>query len=105
MPKELAYFDDEDDQRAKDLRTFYKAAGVQRWSESAKIETRLDPHKRPSHLRSIPASAEDIKAHLADVRAFVAFAKSSPQKAKAMPRRSSSCSLPTPRKARALSGG
>ena len=84
VPKELAYFDDEDDQRAKDLRTFYKAAGVQRWSESAKIETRLDPYRRPPHLREIPASAEDIDAHLADVRAFVAFAKSNPQRAHPM---------------------
>ena len=84
VPKELAYFDDEDDQRAKDLRTFYKAAGVQRWSESAKIETRLDAYKRPTHLRAIPVSAEDIEAHLADVRAFVAFAKSNAQQAPPM---------------------
>lgn len=84
VPHEFAYFDDEDDQRAKDLRTFFKAAGVQRWSESAKIETRLDAYKRPSHLRAIPASTEDMEAHLADVRAFVAFAKSNPQKAQPM---------------------
>jgi hypothetical protein len=84
VPKDLAYFDDEDDQRAGDLRTFYKAAGVQRWSESAKIEARFDPYKRAAHLRAVPSSAVDLDAHLADVKAFVAFAKTKPQRAGSM---------------------
>lgn len=84
VPKELAYFDDEDDQTIRDLRTFYSAAGVQRWNESARIEARLDPYKRAGHLRAAPSSAADVDAHLADVRAFVAFAKTKPQRATSM---------------------
>jgi hypothetical protein len=82
VPKKFAYFDDEDDQRARDLRSFFKAAGVQRWSELAKIGTRLAPYKHKSY--PIPASAGEFEAHLADIRAFVAFAKDNPQKAKPM---------------------
>jgi len=84
VPMELAYFDDDDAQPTMDLREFYKAAGVQRWSESAKIENRLDPYRRTASLRPIPSTDADIAAHLADVKAFVAFAKNNSQKAKPM---------------------
>ena len=75
VPHEFAYFDDEDNQRAQDLRSFFRVAGVERWSESTKIEARLAPYKRPSYARAIPTSDADIQAHLADVRAFVEYAK------------------------------
>ncbi|EED31309.1 conserved hypothetical protein [gamma proteobacterium NOR5-3] len=81
VPQEFAYFDDEDNQRAQDLRSFFKAAGVQRWSESARIEMRLSPYTLPTYEREIPASAEDFEAHVADVQAFVAYTKSDLQKA------------------------
>lgn len=84
VPQVFAFFEDEDDQRAKDLRTFFKAAGVQRWSESARIESRLDPYKRPPEQRALPESAADFEAHLADVKAFVAFEKGNPPRAKLM---------------------
>lgn len=84
VPQELAYFDDEDDPRSKDLRSFFNAAGVQRWNESARIENRLDPYTRPAQQRAIPSTEADIEAHLADVKAFVAFAKGNPQRAKSM---------------------
>lgn len=76
VPVHLAYFDDDEDQaRATNLRTFYNAAGVHRWDESARIQSRL---KHYSYGRPIP-DGDDVVKHLDDVRAFTQFAKSDPQ--------------------------
>lgn len=81
VPTELAYFDDEDDARANNLRAFYSAAGVVRWNEEARLEARLRAYGSGS--RAVPAGEEVVK-HLDDVRAFVKFALSNPESASSM---------------------
>lgn len=84
VPIDLAYFDDQDDETTRDLRSFYKAAGVQRWNEEAKVEARLASYATPAYRRPSPSTSEDFAAHLADVKAFVSFAKSNPERARDM---------------------
>lgn len=81
VPAELAYFDDEDDAKANNLRAFYHAAGVPRWNEEARIEARLRAYETGS--KAVPRGAEVAK-HLDDVRAFVKFALSNPESASSM---------------------
>ncbi|MBT8162556.1 MULTISPECIES: sacsin N-terminal ATP-binding-like domain-containing protein [Arthrobacter] len=75
---ELAYFDDDEGPRAADLKAFYKAAGVRRWDESARIEARLDPYKVPGR----PVPDGDMTKHVSDVRAFVRYALAHPEAAR-----------------------
>lgn len=77
VPIELAYFDDEDSKRANNLRTFYRAAGVDRWDERAKIDSRLNVYRR----RDFPDLEADLSSHLDDVREFVQFAVDEPKTA------------------------
>jgi hypothetical protein len=74
VPAELAYFEDEDDERANNLRAFYRAAGVERWNERARLEARLKEYA--AGRREIPESEAEVEQHLDDVRAFVRFFKS-----------------------------
>ncbi len=76
VPVGLAYFDDETGARAMHLRAFYRAAGVSRWSETARIEARLKVYQDPA--RKVPKSNEDVARHLDDVRAFAGFALTNP---------------------------
>lgn len=80
IPTELAYFDDDDDQaRSTNLKAFYKAAGVRRWDEAARIEARLKAYKTPS--RPVP-DGDRITKHLDDVRAFARHALSNRESAR-----------------------
>lgn len=72
VPITLAYFDDDEDAtRANNLRAFYKAAGVQRWDESAKIKQRLARYQDPDTLAAI--EPKDLIQHLDDVRSFAHY--------------------------------
>lgn len=71
VPVTLAYFDDDEDEpRASRLKAFYRAAGVKRWDESAKIEQRLAVYRDESWQIEGP---DDLDRHLDDVRCFVQF--------------------------------
>jgi hypothetical protein len=72
VPIELAYFDDDDDERANNLRAFYNAAGVARWNERARTVARLKGYA--AETRAIPDADADVARHLEDIRAFVRFA-------------------------------
>lgn len=72
VPVELAYFDDDDDERSNNLRAFYHAAGVERWNEKAKVEARLKEYAADD--RPIPSSDAEVAQHVDDVRGFVRFA-------------------------------
>ena len=72
VPVELAYFDDDEDRtRSRNLASFYEAAFVERWDESARMEHRLAAYNRPNC--AIP-DCNEIEKHLADVRSFVRYA-------------------------------
>jgi hypothetical protein len=71
VPVTLAYFDDDEDEpRASRLKAFYRAAGVKRWDEHAKIEQRLAVYRDGSPPFTMP---DDLDQHLDDVRRFVQF--------------------------------
>lgn len=72
VPVELAYFDDEDDERANNLRSFYNAAGVARWNETARTEAKLKEYG--SAARAVPDTDAAVARHLEDIRGFVRFA-------------------------------
>lgn len=72
VPAELAYFDDEDDERANNLRSFYKAAGVARWNEKARMEAKLKEYA--SRTRAIPDTDAEVARHRDDIRGFIRFA-------------------------------
>jgi hypothetical protein len=82
VPVELAYFDDdEDSKRSNNLRSFYHAAGVKRWDERAKIDSRLAAYR----AEAFPEDGEAVPAkHLADMKAFVKFGLSEPLAARSM---------------------
>lgn len=72
VPLGLAYFDDDEDQaRASNLASFYRAAGVKRWDESARAERRLAAYKDAG--RPVPEGSE-LAQHLEDVRMFIRYA-------------------------------
>ena len=73
VPVELAYFeDDEDTKRSNNLRSFYRAAGVKRWDERARIEQSDSPHtapiSSPKTNRPCAAQAHGRHARLRQVR-------------------------------------
>lgn len=71
VPPDLAYFDDEINARAHDLKVFYSAAGVKRWDDNAKLEVRLRRYPQ-ANLQNRPIPDGDGAApHLDDVREFV----------------------------------
>jgi hypothetical protein len=71
VPINLAYFDDdEDDTRSANLKAFYRAAGTQRWDESARAEKRLKAYR--DRNRPIPDN-DDLTQHLEDIRAFIRY--------------------------------
>lgn len=71
VPIELAYFDDDEDpSRTTHLRTFYRAAGVKRWDEDARIEQRLAAYHGRERDTSDSAA---LSRHLDDVRSFVRY--------------------------------
>lgn len=74
VPINLAYFDDDDDQtRAHYLKLFYRAAGVKRWDQNAKLEQRLERYPRANFGdRSLPP-ADPGSGHLNDVQEFVHY--------------------------------
>lgn len=72
VPVDLAYFEDDDDERANNLRSFYHAAGVARWNERARTEARLKDYA--SEVRAIPDTDAEVARHLEDIRGFVRFA-------------------------------
>lgn len=74
VPINLAYFDDDDDQtRAHYLKLFYRAAGVKRWDQNAKLEQRLERYPRANFgARSLPP-ADPGSGHLNDVQEFVHY--------------------------------
>lgn len=72
VPVDLAYFEDDDDERANNLRSFYHSAGVARWNERARTEARLKDYA--SEVRSVPDTDADVARHLDDIRGFVRFA-------------------------------
>ena len=72
VPVELAYFDgDEDRSRADNLAVFYRAMGVKRWDESARVEQLLADYRKFDH--PVPHGKE-IEKHLKDVREFMRLA-------------------------------
>jgi hypothetical protein len=76
VPAALAYFDDdENEERANNLKAFYRAAGVKRWDESARIEQRLAVYRDKSWQIEGP---DDLVQHLDDVRRFVQFGLTKP---------------------------
>ncbi len=82
VPVALAFFeDDEELDRARDLKAFYDAAGVRRWDETARIERRLVAYKKGG--RPVPDS-DDLEKHLNDVRAFTRYALDHRESARAM---------------------
>jgi hypothetical protein len=72
VPVDLAYFDDEDDERANNLRSFYNTAGVARWNEKARMEEKLKEYG--SGARSVPDTDAEVARHLEDIRSFARFA-------------------------------
>lgn len=83
VPVELAYFeDDEDTKRSNNLRSFYRAAGVKRWDERAKIERRLAPYR--AHKFPEDESEAVPPKHLEDMKAFVKFGIADPVGARTM---------------------
>jgi len=72
VPVDLAYFEDDDDDRANNLRSFYHAAGVARWNEKARTGARLKDYA--SEVRSVPDTDAEVARHLEDIRGFVRFA-------------------------------
>ncbi|MEQ7845827.1 sacsin N-terminal ATP-binding-like domain-containing protein [Nocardioides kribbensis] len=83
VPVELAYFeDDEDTKRSNNLRSFYRAAGVARWDERARIERRLAAYRS----QEFPEDEHDAvpPKHLEDMRAFVKFGLADPAAARSM---------------------
>lgn len=72
VPVDLAYFEDDDDDRANNLRSFYNAAGVARWNEKARTGARLKDYA--SEVRSVPDTDAEVAQHLEDIRGFVRFA-------------------------------
>jgi len=83
VPVELAYFeDDEDTKRSNNLRSFYRAAGVSRWDERARIEQRLAAYRS----EQFPEDEHDAvpPKHLDDMRAFVKFGLADPAGARSM---------------------
>ncbi|GAA4837603.1 sacsin N-terminal ATP-binding-like domain-containing protein [Garicola koreensis] len=72
VPIDLAYFDDDEDHaRPNNLASFYRAAGVKRWNESARTERRLAAYREAD--RPVPEGSE-IAQHLEDVRSFIRYA-------------------------------
>ncbi|MDK1361354.1 hypothetical protein QNO00_13905 [Arthrobacter sp. zg-Y1219] len=79
---EVAYFDDDEDQtRAANLKVFYRAAGVRRWDEAARIEARLKPYRVRN--RPMPEAAQ-VKRHLDDVGAFTQYALTNRESARSL---------------------
>lgn len=72
VPVELAYFEEDDDEPANYLRSFYRAAGVARWNETARTQARLKDYANGT--RPIPQSDDEVARHLQDLRAFVGYA-------------------------------
>lgn len=83
VPVALAYFDDDEDtKRSNHLRSFYRAAGVKRWDERAKIETRLAAYCTQNFPED---DAEGVPAkHLEDMSAFVKFGLANPKAVRSM---------------------
>lgn len=71
VPVDLAYFEDDDDDRANNLRSFYRAAGVVRWNEKARTAARLKDYA--SGVRPVPDTDAEVGRHLEDIRGFVRF--------------------------------
>lgn len=82
VPVGIAYFDDdEDNARITNLKAFYRAAGVHRWDERARIEARLKAYLVQGHpIRE----GDGHKKHLRDVRAFVEYALSNKDSARGL---------------------
>lgn len=72
VPVELTYFDEDESTKTSDrLRSFYKAAGVRRWDERARIDLLLQPYRNcqfPKLEEGVPP-----QDHLDDMKAFVHF--------------------------------
>ncbi len=82
VPVELAYFDDDSESIANNLRSFYKAAGVIRWDERARISLLLDAYRNGEFPDVNERSRLD--KHIEDMSAFVQHWLAEPATAKSL---------------------